>query len=66
MRSKCSRVYFVTRAEAAAVLTADGTGELDGNEQQAENEKSLDARKTRVLPSGGVGDTGLEPVTSAV
>jgi hypothetical protein len=35
-------------------------GESDGNERNAECEKSLDVQKTRVLSIGGVGDTGLE------
>ena len=51
---------------ANALQLPTETGESDGNERNAESEKSLDVRKTRVLPLGGVGDTGFEPVTSAV
>jgi integrase len=53
-------------AQHAAQQQSTETGEADGNERKVESENSLGVRKTRVLPMAGVGDTGFEPVTSAV
>ena len=57
--------HFARALQPALQLPTEMDGS-SGNEQNDENEKSLGARKNRVLPIAGVGDTGFEPVTSAV